>query len=435
MQAHWKYIKHFILVSFIVVLCLSTANAAGLQSSLSFQTTGRIEYPSFKIGIYTSSWNFHEYDAGTIAATFDMSQSWWIPPSDTGNQYDAKISQVHALNPNYKALVYRDIRNIYNYWAEEWNLANSSGWLLEDSNGNYVISTASNEIYRVDITNRDYQKWVANKIESWLQQYPFFDGVMADNGLKCSEAEWEADSSGRPINPRTGTYFTWDEIKTGYSQLLNEIVSAVGPSKLVVPNGIWNGNAFYNYPNTYTAIMSQVPELNGVESEGTFMTYASQWYTEDEWLKSINLVTWIQDNFLAGHPERCFSGQCTASNPPSGATSEQVIQYGFCSMLLSAKYSSPQNTITFAIDFSQYPNLLQLVQSLRNVDLIQPLGDYYKIPSTAVYARDFVRGKVLVNPSDVSYTITLNGSYATIEGTIVSGSLTVYAHTGVILFR
>jgi hypothetical protein len=67
--------------------------------------------------------------------------------------------------------------------------------------------------------------------------------------------------------------------------------------------------------------------------------------------------------------------------------------------------------------------------------MIEPLGDYYKITSTAVYTRDFVRGKVLVNPTDVSYTITLDGNYATIDGTIVSGPLIVYAHSGVILFK
>jgi hypothetical protein len=145
----------------------------------------------------------------------------------------------------------------------------------------------------------------------------------------------------------------------------------------------------------------------------------------------------VQDNFLSGHPERRFSGACLTYALPPGATPEQVIEYGYCSMLLAIKYSSPQNTIDFGFsqDFLPNSNQLQLLQKLRSVDMNEPLGDYYKINSTAVYARDFVRGKVLVNPSDVSYIITLDGSYATIEGTIVSGSLTVYAHTGVILFR
>ena len=67
--------------------------------------------------------------------------------------------------------------------------------------------------------------------------------------------------------------------------------------------------------------------------------------------------------------------------------------------------------------------------------MIRPLGDYYKITSTAVYARDFMGGKVLVNPTGVSYSITLDGSYETIDGTIVSGPLTVYAHSGVILIK
>jgi hypothetical protein len=432
MESHWKYIMNLTL-TLTVFLCISTVQGTGLQGFRSIQASGRIDLQqkSFKMGIYTSTWNFLEFDAATIAQTFDMSQSWWVGPN---NDYSQKMSQVHALNPEYKALVYRNVDCVYNYWVDEWSLAKDNGWLLKDTYGNYVTATAYSDIFRVDITNRDYQKWVANKIESWIQQYPFFDGVMADNGLKHSESEWEGSVSGRPINPRTGTYFTWDEIETGYSQLLNEILSAVSP-KLVVPNGIWTGTVFYNDPNTYTAIMSQVPGLNGLGSEGTFRSYDDQWYSEADWLKSINLVTWIQDNFLKGHPERCFSGGCDSSTLPSGATSEQVILYGFCSMLLSAKYSSPQNTVTFGLDLSRDPNLLQIVQKLRSVDMNEPLGDYYKITSTSVYARDFAKGKVLVNPSSVFYAIMLDGSYVSLDGSMVSGALTVSPHSGLILFR
>jgi hypothetical protein len=67
--------------------------------------------------------------------------------------------------------------------------------------------------------------------------------------------------------------------------------------------------------------------------------------------------------------------------------------------------------------------------------MIKPSGDYYKITSTAVYARDFAAGKVLVNPTDVPYTIALDGSFTTIEGMTVSGTLIVYPHTGAILFK
>jgi hypothetical protein len=170
-------------------------------------------------------------------------------------------------------------------------------------------------------------------------------------------------------------------------------------------------------------------------SEGTFRAYDDQWYSETDWLSSIDFVVGAQDNLLNVSGGRFTTG-CTVNPLPSGATAEQVIMYGFCSMLLSTKYSSPQNTISFGFsqDFLPTSSLLQLLQKLRTTDMVRPLGDYYKINLTSVYARNFVKGKVLVNPSSLSQMVTLDGSYTTFDGRLVSDSLTVEAHSGTILF-
>lgn len=438
MQAHWKHIGISTLI--LVVLLsggISTIEAVSLQNSQSIQATGIIAYPQLKIGIYGASWNFNEYNASTIASTFDMSQSaysWLNPEWD----YTQKMNQVRALNPNYKFLVYRNCMSIYIYWADEWNYAQSQGWLLKDINGNYVTESWVDN-YMVDITNPAYQRWLAAKVKSWLDQYPF-DGVMADNTLKYSARDFDGAGTSRPINPRTGTYFTDTEILDGCAGMLNAIIDAIGTSKLLMPNGIWSGFVFWDpiQGANYRYVLSKVPRLNGLGSEGTFyMALNNTWYSESFWKDSVDFVAWIQDNFLSGHPERCFSGESFTHDLPAGATEEQMIKYGFCSMLLAAKYSSPQNTMSFGYSNERLPSsdILQLLQKLRSVDMLEPLGDYYKITSTAVYARDFVKGKVLVNPTDASYTVTLDRSYTTFNGSTVSGSLTVYAHSGVILFK
>lgn len=416
---------------------LST-RATSSQYSRLIQTTGVIDYSSFKIGIYVTSWNFNEYNAGTIAETFDMSQSWWVDPSDTGNQYDAKMDQVHALNPNYKFLLYRDCMSVH--YDDEIAYAESQGWLLKDINSNYVTEASWPDNKMVDITNKSYQQWLGAKVKSWLDQHPSFDGVMADNSLKYYAHEFDWGCSSRPINPQTGTYFTDQEILDGCAGVLNAIIDAIGSNKLVVANGIWSGFVWNSSQGDgYRYILSKVPRLNGLSSEGCFNPFGNQWLSETDWLSSVNLVSWIQDNFL-NEPERYFEATCRADSNslPSGATTQQMMIYGFSSMLLSTKYSSPQNTIYFGVDYSnsaEYPTELQLVQKLRSLDMIEPLGDYYKITSTSVYARDFVKGKVLVNPSGVSYAVTLDRSYTTFDGSTVSGSLTVYAHSGVILLK
>jgi hypothetical protein len=210
--------------------------------------------------------------------------------------------------------------------------------------------------------------------------------------------------------------------------MLNAIIDAVGSSKLVLPNGIWSGFSFSD-PTAganYRYVLSKVPRLNSIMSEGTFLPDA--WITETEWKQSVDMVAWMQDNFLAGHPERYFVGS-SRFDPE-----EQAIKYVFCSMMLAVKYSE-QNIVYFGDGVSDYPNLVTLTQKLRSVNMGNPLGDYYKINETSVYTRDFVNGKVLVNPTDVSQTVTLDGSYTEFDGNIVSGLLTLNSHTGVILFK
>jgi hypothetical protein len=433
-----KHIKNLALILF-VVLCISIVQAASLQGSASIQTTGEINYLSFKVGIYVSSWNFDEYKASTIANTFDMSQSWCMIEYPPSYDYSTKMNQVHALNPNYKFLAYRNFECVYSSWSGEWNYCKSQGWLLKDINGNYVTeSDWPKANYVVDITNQSYQRWLGAKVELWLTQYPSFDGVMADNSLRYSAQEFAEMCNATPIDPNTGSYFTDQEIWDGCAGMLNAVIDAVGSNKLVVANGIWSGFVWNSSDgNGYRYILSKVPRLNGVMSEGCFKSYSDKWYSETDWLSSVNFVSWIQDNFLA--TGKYFDIACQASTLPSGATAKQVMMYGFCSVLLSAKYSSPRNLVDFNIDFwnlTEYPTELQLAQRLRNLEMVEPSNDYYRISSMSVYARDFVKGKVLINPSSIDYTVSLNGTYTDFyDNTVVTSSILMHAHTGVILLN
>jgi hypothetical protein len=439
MQVRRKHIGIFILVLVVVFSNISIIKAGGLPASHSVTSSGTVSYSLFKVGVYVTSWDFNEYTANTIGSTFDISQSWLGPDWSQHPEWDytQKMNQVHALNPNYRFLLYRNVMNIYSYWPDEWDYAKSQGWLLKNINGNYVIDAKPSwdQNYVVDIASSSYQQWIGAKIKSWLDQYPAFDGVMADNGLKYSAQEFNQGCKTKPINPRTGTYFTDTEILDGCAGVLNAIIDAIGTSKLLVPNGMWAG---FVGAVGYRNILSKVPRLNGLMSEGCFRAYNDQWYSETDWLASTNLAVWIQDNFL-NESRKYFIAGCSANPLPSGATTEQVIMYGFSSMLISIKSSSSkQNAVFFNVDYwnsTSYPIELQLVQKLRSLDMGSPLGNYYKIDSTSVYARDFVKGKVLVNPSGLSYTVPLNGSYTPFGGSVVSGSLTVNAHSGTILFN
>jgi hypothetical protein len=149
----------------------------------------------------------------------------------------------------------------------------------------------------------------------------------------------------------------------------------------------------------------------------------------------------MQDNWLKNHPERFLDTTCGAGpqwTMPSGATHEQMMLYGFCSMMLGIEYPL-QNIMDFSFNGAQSSvpaSLMQLEKKLHDLDIGEPLADYYKIISTSVYVRDFVKGKVLVNPTPTSYTVLLNETYTNFyDNSIVTSSITVPADTGLVLLK
>jgi hypothetical protein len=261
---------------------------------------------------------------------------------------------------------------------------------------------------------------------------------LADNSIKYDEKAFAQASNTRPINPDTGTYFTDKQILDGCVGILNAIINSIGTDKLVIANGIYNGAL---WSNTYGVqgdnmryIINNVPRLNGLTSEGTFTPANGQWLTQDYWKKSVDLVQWIQDNFINGNSNKYFNAVCDSTIPPMGANSKQVMLYGFCSMMLALKYSA-QNSLYFGTQVNESPDLRSYSQTLKNANLGFPSAGYYRVASTDVYARDFSLGTVVVNPTATSFVITLNGLYSTLDGQILSGQITISPYTGMVLTK
>lgn len=419
----------FVAMITFSMVCTGLIQIANAQSTTSAS--------GVTVGICATSWNFGEFDAQTIASHFDMSSSWYVGPPPNSNDYSAKMNQVHSLNPDYKFFMYRDCISTAQFTTAELNNAVAHGWILKDSSGKLVSSTSYSGYYIVDMGNPEYQQWFAsNKVKACLDQYPAFDGIFADNSMKYTAAELEWGASARPINPRTRTYWTDAETVTACQGMLNAIANAITP-KLLFSNGVWNGPTFWG-SNSYRQTISGVPGLNAILSEGTWaFNYGSGnsfWYSESDWVQSVDFVNWVQTNFLSGHPERSCVTTCrvdaATANLPPGTTRDQIMMFGFCSELLGAG-SVGHNVIYFG-EIMNYPDLIALWQTLRTTDVGDPLATYYKVSGTSVYARDFVNGKVMVNPSSTPYTVALSNTYKTLNGQLIN-SINIQPHTGVIL--
>jgi hypothetical protein len=418
---------------FIVAAGTTTPNVTILINQPENNQANKSE--NMKTGLYYNSYDYSEISAADLAATFSMSQSAWVDWADSWyDAYTTKVNAVHVLNPNYKFLLYRNCMSIPNFDATDWAYANSQGWLLKDASNNYVTESYVS-LYMVDITNPAYQVWVAAKVAAWLIAHPEFDGVMADNSIKYSAQEFDNAGSTRPINPSTATYFTNSEIIDGCADILNAIIDAIGTSKLLMPNGIWNGaiwaNDWYGGDN-YRAVLAQVPRLNCLSSEGTFMPTGDAWYTAAEWKASLDFAVWVQTDFLIADINRIFSGGASTSTIPSGATLAQVLTFGYCSMMLAVNYSVTQNNLSFSLNETNLMSsgALPFLEALQTIDLGAATGAYYL--SQNVYMRDFADGKIIVNPSTNNYNIVLAG-YKFLFGGLDADNFAVNAHSATIL--
>ena len=340
--------------------------------------------------------NMHAWmHPGIFAELWDMGQISY------GSE--AVVKAIHQIRPDFKALLYRNIRAIYRHREDEWQMALNNDWILKDENGQLVYSTVYRTNYLVDIGNSEYQKWVANWIKEKIDG---LDGVFADESVSVVASEHFWRTSAPPINPRTGDFWKNHEIGQALVAIHNEIKKAISP-KLLVCNGIFQGCRFWRMQNRYNEFVANSP-LDGIMSEGLWYQYEEVWMSEEQWLKCLEFLIFVQDNFLMG-TNRVFEIVCAVEKAtgedeqlPPGCTKEQMVEYAFASTLLGIKTN--QNYLGLAVN----PSFMKdVVQPLHDIDLGPPLGDYYKIKGTHVYARDFTNIKVLVNPTEDTFEVDL----------------------------
>jgi len=343
----------------------------------------------------------------SYATYYDMTQGWEHTAS--------MVDQVHALRPDFKCLFYRNVRAVYPYWSDEYALFKSKGWVLKDQYGRYVYCPryGYDNYQMVDVGNSEYQNWVANKIKTVVEKHGY-DGCFLDNGLYVStDCFWSA--SNPPINPRTGNYWTDNQVLEAYLSLLPKIKSALG-SKLLIPNGIWTGRTFYGskYGDAQTRYIRVLQEtsIDGVMSEGIWCTYNGAWLSETDWKKSLDLFMWISTNYLS-NSDKLFVPIVSLRGNPVGATDSQLATFGVASTLLAV--TSGHNQIYFHIGPTDFMETSGQTLFDKANSLGAPLGNYYA--ENGVYMRDFENGKVYVNPTN---------NVRTVDGR------TMNAHTGFI---
>jgi hypothetical protein len=411
----------FVLIFVTLLLSFVTAVSLAGTGSFTWKTTsfGAINYPRMSCRRFL--YEYGMFSPELYAQKVDM----YICHFDETSQ--GEIQQIHALRPDLICLLYRNMREVYES-ASEYQTFVNNGWLLKDTNGNYVHTDYLTN-WMVDVGNPEYQRWLANWVKGYLDGYSF-NGAYLDNCLPSREMLW-GQLSNEPINPRTGNYWTSDEFRQAVIALVNKVKDTVG-DRLVVGNGIFKGRFFNDASRNYASLLLQ-SRIDGIVSEGWLSALDSaDWYSEQDWQDSVDLVVWLENNFLSRGklfmPICENAGPTDGSNPvlPAGCTKEQYVTYCFASLLLGAETSGANCLFFGRYTIEDYP------QSLFRFDLGSPLGAYYTVQGTHVYARDFSNVKVLVNPTYQTYSIDLDGNYTTLNGQTVT-SISVEPHTAIAL--
>jgi hypothetical protein len=343
---------------------------------------------------FICSYDFSDADATAIALKYD------VVVTDLGEA--SAISTMKTTNPSIKALHYDNaLTHGDNYYVYDTVTGKK---IVHDDWGWYLH----------DISNSNYRMSLANYIAANLATYSQLDGVFFDDVWHSITASvFHQDGTLEDPNLPPDLVDNWQTYMIG---LIQEVKSAIS-SDLLILNCSW-------YRTDYIA------EADGLMDE--WFAHANwqgptEFYSTSSWKGSIDaLITAVSNN-------KYYLAQSGVSD---GATQEQInklVSYCHCSFLMGI----PSNK-TFAKHYF-CPSLIYnnyYWYSLWETNLGNPIGDYFRVSGTTdCYRRNFVKGIVLVNPTDTQTgDIDLGDTFYTLSSTAVT-QVNLSAREGVILLK
>jgi len=192
----------------------------------------------------------------------------------------------------------------------------------------------------------------------------------------------------------------------------------------MVTNGaLFNGRSFYRDQSLYQSYLATA-KTDSVFVEGMFNNFGTM-YSETDWIKSVDLIIWMQNNYL-NNPSKSLVIWSPTTDLPADITRDQMSAFIYTSSLLGIS-KTEQNYV------SCHGNMVSaFTQSLYETPIGLPEESYHIIPETRVYEREFTKSRVLVNPTTSSYTINLGKQYRNMNGNIIT-SITLGKYSGTIL--
>jgi len=273
-----------------------------------------------------------------------------------------------------------------------------------------------------DIGNPGYVDWWADVTLEEVKRHGW-DGVFADNVIRGSfdDGSWSAV----PVNRRSGRPYTAAEYRADMLAAVRRLRARYDSAgKLVVGNHSSAWRSFEDDP----VLRDQVVALHGVELEDFAYTFSGNPQPEADWLRQLRYL-----DFANGR------GVLTWAVGGKGALMDPgKREYVLASYLLTRRGRSAVGEL----------NALKTWWPALGRDLGAPRGGFYCLdPGAAfaraepcpasgrVFARDFERARVVVNPGDAARRVPLGELFAGVDGDRVADPLPLGPHAGRVLLH
>lgn len=324
--------------------------------------------------------------------------------------YTDHIDAMRQANPQLVVLAYLN----GTYAQENQGSAFPSAWYARDAQGRKITS----EGYGNYLMDPRSTGWIDNRVQLCKAQIARtgYSGCMLD--MLGTAPVRPGYNSALPIDPSTGKAWTPTAWQKATAALAGRVDTAV-TTGVVWGNGYGSGSRYFE--SAWGPSQLLTPGVEGALTESWIRTAKqslTKYRSESDWKMAVDQLAHLADTGgKTAVMVKLWSSGTTAQKDAN-------LRYALASFMLGSDGRS-----SFAVSYAKGEALT--AHPYLKTDIGSPSGDYTRL-SSGVYQRTFERGKALVNPTGTTRTVSLGGSYVTLQGKTVT-SITLAPHTGDVL--
>lgn len=322
--------------------------------------------------------------------------------------YDNYVSAMKAVNPNLRLFVY-----VQGMFTPEGGLPYS--WYARNGSGGKIRSTT----FGTYLMNPKSSGWRDDRLAECRSSLAasHYDGCFLDS-LGPTGVNGEAVSS-MPINPSTHKAYTRKAWLTATETVASRVQSAMSPTPTLM-NGLVDGPGYFNTSGPTETLLNGA---TGGMSEA-FIRSASSGVTkykgEDGWKNDVDMLADTGRRSTGNIAFAVTKVWCKAT----ASQINSLHRYALGSFLLGYRPGHAYFQFRSDHDFTT-------TTSYEDVVLGSPTSSYFRV--NGLYVRTFQYGKVIVNPTTSSHSLSLSRRYKDLSGIFHSNSISLGAHSAQIL--